>query len=259
MARNPALKLSWFLLLAAAAVSACSAQPPSERPRVRAELGMPISDLHRQPAVAGQPARLRSDQLGLILLRQPHLLELIINRRVMRIEGGGDTAATWITNSPRLAGDSEGSPTFDRIGSIRFDMNAELVTLSDAIGLANDICRTMQLAGLRPTRAEDAFAAVQSWAGQPRRMPLMTFAHVEEAFLDPHSRPETIGACNVSDGSAVFEVEIRNYRRARERYRDTEATSVRNESALHLERAYRVAGELTWDFSSGTPRPRRQH
>jgi len=223
---------------------------------------MPTEDFARQ-AIAVQPRpivdpiqivatpmpeALNPTRPGLSIIREPHNLILEVNGHTFRFRGGGGTAATWVANMPRitrLTHERSGS-LYDRIGSIRFDLEAELVSLADAIAAAEGLCRDMQQAGLGSARPDWPLAGVTNWKGPYRRVQLNSFADVQRIFLDPVARAETVGACMLAHGDTSFSLEIRNYRRAREYSRTPEQIAT-NERSRETELAYRVSGEIGWN------------
>jgi hypothetical protein len=194
------------------------------------------------------PKALHSTQPGSSIIRQPHRLILEVNGRRFTFKGGGGTAATWITNMPRISDmtQRQSEPLYGRIDSIRFDLEAELVTLSDAISSAEALCREMRQAGLGTARADWPFASVYNWRGPDRPDRLDSLTDVRRMFLDPVARAETVGACRVAHGDTFFSLEIRNYRRALDISRSSEQIAA-NERSRETERAYRVSGEIRWN------------
>jgi hypothetical protein len=232
---------------------------PEERPTLRLYLGMPTEDFARQ-AIAVQPRpiadpiqivttplpeALSSMEPGQSIIRQPHRLVLEVNGHTFTFDGGGGTAATWVTNMPRISDQRQSGPIYDRINSIRFDLDAELVSLSQAISSAAALCRDMRQAGLETARADWPLASVYYWNGPYREVRLDTFADVQRIFLDPVARAETVGACRLAHADTSFELEIRNYRRARDARHSPEEIAA-NEEGRATERAYRVSGALRW-------------
>jgi hypothetical protein len=210
---------------------------------------MPIEELGKQELIARAPQRLTPQKMGVVLLRQPHLLQLQVNGRSIIVESGGGTAATWITNEPPLPSTLRAGemPRYDRVGSIRFDINAELVPLSEAMRLARALCEDMGQAKLGRARPEWDFASVFNWSGQHREVHLSDFAAVQQLFLDPIARPETIGVCRLSDGTTYFELEVRNYRRGPGLMLAPALEVAQREAKRATESVYRVSGTVSWD------------
>ena len=211
---------------------------------LRAAIGMPLEELNRQPLLARHP--LSDDRANSISVSEPHRLEISIRGRTLRFEGGGGSARTYLGNAVIVApsapgGSNYSAPSVDmgRISLIRFDMNRELLTIDDAINVANAACSAVRDAGLRP-RAESPSAWVTNPFGPVRLKDPVAEDFVRTAFLAQGTRVAAVAMRVLQDHDLQFDIEIQNYRRLRQRPRAGDS----DEQDLAGERVYRVSGSL---------------
>ncbi len=204
---------------------------------VRVRIGMPLDDFTRQPLVRRHAVHLSADRPGYIAIGDPHLLEVDFKGSVLRFQGGGRSARTYVDNT--FVGGGGSILDSGKIGAVTFDMNRELITLPEAMELAEAACSAMRSLELAPAEPGGLFGGVSEQLGPQPAFRLNTREDLRVAFSSQSVRAIAANFCHLEDKDYLFGLTITNYRRSRERFRGGG-----DESDVMGEAAYRVTASL---------------